>query len=65
MMNKKSMQQLHKKITFYKQEMAKMQIKLDALENRHQSDCIEINQLNTALEVILDKYQRLKEIKGL
>lgn len=62
-MNKKACSNY--KITFYEQEMAKMQIKLGALEDRHQSDCIEINRLNTALEVILDKYQRLKEIKGL
>ncbi len=35
------------------------------LENRHQSDCITINQLHTALDVMIEKYQRLREIHGL
>lgn len=35
------------------------------LEDRHQSDCITINQLHTALDVMTEKYQKLKEIHGL
>lgn len=35
------------------------------LENRHQSDCITINQLHTALDVMTEKYQKLREIQGL
>ncbi len=39
--------------------------KIAELENRHQSDCITINQLHTALDVMTEKYQRLREIHGL
>ncbi len=36
-----------------------------ALENQHQSDCITINQLHTALDVMTAKYVKLREISGL
>ena len=35
------------------------------LEDRHQQDCITINQLNVTIEVLVDKLSRLREIKGL
>lgn len=35
------------------------------LEDRHQSDCIEINRLNVAVEVIMEKYMKLREVHGL
>lgn len=35
------------------------------LQDRHQSDCIEINRLHTALEVMTEKYVKLREIHGL
>lgn len=35
------------------------------LEDRHQSDCIEINRLHTALEVMTEKYMKLREVHGL
>lgn len=35
------------------------------LENRYQADSITINQLNVALDVITEKYARLRRIKGL
>lgn len=35
------------------------------LEDRHQSDCIEINRLNVALEVMTEKYIKLREVHGL
>ena len=35
------------------------------LENRYQADCITINQLNVALDVMTEKYIRLRDIKGL
>ena len=35
------------------------------LQERHQSDCIEINRLHTALEVMTEKYVKLREIHGL
>ena len=31
---------------------------------RHQSDCITINQLQTALDVIIDRYANLRKIHG-
>lgn len=34
-------------------------------DDRHQADCIKINQLNVALDVMTEKYQRLRELKGL
>ena len=34
------------------------------LQDRHQSDCIEINRLNVALEVIMEKYMKLREVHG-
>lgn len=39
--------------------------RLEELEDRHQSDCIEINRLNVALEVITEKYMKLREVHGL
>ena len=39
--------------------------RMSELENRHQSDCIEINRLNVALEVITEKYMKLREVHGL
>lgn len=35
------------------------------LQDRHQSDCIEINKLNVALEVMTEKYMKLREVHGL
>lgn len=32
---------------------------------RHQSDCITINQLQTALDVIIDRYANLRKVHGL
>ena len=32
---------------------------------RHQSDCITINQLQTALDVIVDRYANLRKVHGL
>lgn len=38
---------------------------ISELEGRHQSDCIEINRLNVALEVMTEKYMKLREVHGL
>lgn len=35
------------------------------LNDRHQSDCITINQLQTTIDVLVDKLARLREIHGL
>ena len=35
------------------------------LEDRHQQDCIEINRLNVTIEVLIDKYSRLRQQIGL
>ena len=34
-------------------------------EDRHQSDCIRINQLLTTIDVLTERYQKLREIHGL
>ena len=39
--------------------------RISELEDRHQSDCIEINRLNVALEVMTEKYMKLREVHGL
>ena len=35
------------------------------LEDRHQQDCITINQLNVTIDVLVGKLSRLREMKGL
>lgn len=35
------------------------------LQDQHQSDCITINQLNVCIDILCDKYSRLREIHGL
>lgn len=47
------------------ESMEKMKEKISELNDRHQSDCIEKTQLHTALDVMAEKYQRLREIHGL
>lgn len=34
-------------------------------EERHQSDCIRINQLLTTIDVLTERYQKLREVHGL
>lgn len=34
------------------------------LEDRHQSDCIRINQLLTTIDVLTERYQKLREVHG-
>lgn len=34
-------------------------------EDRHQSDCIRINQLLTTIDVLTERYQKLREVHGL
>ena len=38
---------------------------ISELEDRHQSDCIRINQLLTTIDVLTERYQKLREIHGL
>lgn len=38
---------------------------IEKLNGRHQSDCITINQLQTTIDVLVDKLARLREAKGL
>ena len=47
------------------ESIEKMKEKMSELNDRHQSDCIEKTQLHTALDVMTEKYQRLREIHGL
>lgn len=37
---------------------------LKMYEDQHQSDCITINQLQTALDVLVDRYANLRKIHG-
>lgn len=39
--------------------------RIEELEDRHQSDCIRINQLLTTIDVLTERYQKLREIHGL
>lgn len=39
--------------------------KIEKLNDRHQSDCITINQLQTTIDVLVDKLARLREVHGL
>ena len=39
--------------------------KIEKLNERHQSDCITINQLNVTIDVLVDKLARLREVRGL
>lgn len=39
--------------------------KIAKLNDRHQSDCIKINQLNVVIDVLVEKYARLREAHGL
>lgn len=39
--------------------------KIEKLNDRHQSDCIEINQLQTTIDVLVDKLAKLREVHGL
>lgn len=39
--------------------------KIEKLNERHQSDCITINQLNVTIDVLVNKLARLQEVHGL
>lgn len=39
--------------------------KIAKLNDRHQSDCIKINQLQTTIDILVDKLARLREVKDL
>lgn len=39
--------------------------KIEKLNDRHQADCIKINQLNVVIDVLVEKYARLREVHGL
>jgi hypothetical protein len=39
--------------------------KISKLEDRHQSDCIKINQLQTTIDVLVDKLAKLREVHEL
>lgn len=39
--------------------------KIEKLNDRYQSDCITINQLQTTIDVLVDKLARLREVHGL
>lgn len=38
---------------------------IEELEDRHQQDCITINQLQTTIDTLVDRYAKLREMRGL
>lgn len=40
-------------------------LSIEWYEQRHQDDCITINQLQTALDVLVDRYANLRKVHGL
>ena len=48
-----------------KKDSEKMKKRMMVLNDKYQSDCIEKTQLRTALDVMAEKYQRLRDIHGL
>ena len=52
-------------ITYLTDRIDYLEEELEKLGDAHQSDLITINQLQVALDVIVDKYERLRKQKGL
>ena len=52
-------------ITYLTDRIEYLEEDLEKLEDARQSDLITINQLQVALDVVLDKYERLRKQKGL
>lgn len=52
-------------ITYLTDRIEYLEEELEKLGDAHQSDLITINQLQVALDVIVDKYERLRKQKGL
>ena len=48
-----------------RREQKELLDKIEKLNDRHQSDCITINQLNVTIDVLVDKLARLREVHGL
>ena len=48
-----------------KKDSEEMKNRIAVLNDKYQSDCIEKTQLHTALDVMAEKYQRLRDIHGL
>lgn len=52
-------------ITYLTDRIEYLEEELEKVGDAHQSDLITINQLQVALDVIVDKYERLRKQKGL
>ena len=52
-------------ITYLTDRIEYLEEELENIGDAHQSDLITINQLQVALDVVLDKYERLRKQKGL
>lgn len=46
-------------------DMQYAKLRIAELEDRYQSDCITINQLNTTIDVLVDKLNTLRKLNGL
>lgn len=42
-----------------------LETKLEELRDRHQQDCITINQLHVTIDTLVDRYAKLREMRGL
>lgn len=58
-------EKLEEDITYLTDRIESLEEELEKLGDAHQSDLITINQLQVALDVIVDKYEHLRKQKGL
>lgn len=59
-------EEMQSRIDCLKAELAEVQeCRESDLERRHQQDCITINQLQTTIDVLVGRYAKLREMKGL
>lgn len=47
------------------EEKVSLKDRIAKLNDRHQSDCITINQLNVTIDVLVEKLAKLREVHGL
>lgn len=62
---KNNIDELYEKLKEREEENVSLVKAIADANNRHQSDCITINQLQTTIDVLVDKLARLREIHGL
>ena len=48
-----------------RKEIGELRARMKEANDRHQLDCIRINQLQVALDIVVERYQKLREVHGL